>query len=187
MEPNVLIAVVVAVVVLPVIAVIVMYNRFARQRTLVESSWSGVDVELARRHELIPALVESVRGYAAHEREVLQLLVDAREAAARHDHDSPAERRAFEEQVGTALGQVLVRAEAYPELKASENFLALQRELTLTEDRIAASRRFYNNNVAAYTARLRTFPSNLVGTMFGFAPAQLFELRDSAARQVPQA
>lgn len=185
--PVELIAILVAVVVLlPALAVVVMYNRFARQRTLVESSWSGVDVELARRHDLIPNLVRTVQGYAAHEAELLQSLVDAREEAARHASDPPAQRTGFEDRVSATLDQVLVRVEAYPDLKASQNFLALQRELTLTEDRIAAARRFYNNNVAAYTTRLRTFPSNLVGSAFGFQPAQLFELRDPAARQVPQ-
>lgn len=183
---GVLVVAVVALVVLPALCLVVMYNRFSRQRTLVESSWSGVDVELARRHELIPNLVETVQGYAAHERDVLAALVAAREAAARHDHDAPAQRRRYEEEVGAALATVLARVEAYPDLKASQGFLALQRELTLTEDRIAAARRFYNNNVAAYTTRLRTFPSNLVGRMFGFQPVQLFELRDTAARQVPQ-
>lgn len=174
------------VVLLALLSLVVMYNRFARQRTLVESSWSGVDVELARRSELIPNLVDTVKGYAAHERELLERLVQAREEAARHQQGQPAERKQYEEQVGTALNDVLVRAEAYPDLKASENFLQLQEALTLTEDRIAASRRFYNNNVAAYLTRLRTFPSNVVGRMFGFQPAQLFELRDPSARQVPR-
>lgn len=186
MSPNVVIALVGVLVILPLLSIVVMYNRFARQRTLVESSWSGVDVELARRHELIPNLVETVKGYAAHEREVLESLIAAREAATLHQKDAPHDREVYEEKVGSALSNVLVRAEAYPDLKASENFLKLQEALTLTEDRIAASRRFYNNNVQAYMTRLRTFPSNLVGKIFGFQPVQLFQLRDLAAREVPQ-
>lgn len=167
------------------IAWIAMYNRFVRQATLVRESWSGIDVELTRRHELIPNLVATVQGYAAHEREVLDRLVTAREAATAHKADTPARRQGYEDSLGGALGTVLARAEAYPDLKASANFLALQDELTNTEDRIAASRRFYNGNVRAYNTRLSTFPSNLVGSMSGFEAADFFELRDDAVRRPP--
>ncbi|MFA6299514.1 MAG: LemA family protein [Nocardioides sp.] len=162
------------------LSVVVMYNRFVRQRTLVDESWGGIDVELTRRHELIPNLVETVRGYAAHEQSVLAALVAAREAATAHSHDNPTARQAYEDSLGGALTQVLVRAEAYPDLKANQNFLHLQHELTNTEDRIAASRRFYNGNVRAYNTRVRTFPSNLVASMFGFDAREFFELRDQA-------
>jgi LemA protein len=165
---------------------VVMYNRFVRQRTLVDESWGGIDVELTRRHDLIPNLVETVKGYAAHERAALEALVRAREAAAAHHDDAPKAREGYEDAVGGALHDVLVRAEAYPDLKASASFLELQDELTNTEDRIAASRRFYNGNVRAYNTRVRTFPSNLVASMFGFGVRDFFELRDQAMRSAPE-
>ncbi|GEP32578.1 LemA family protein [Nocardioides szechwanensis] len=167
------------------LSLVVMYNRFVRQRTLVDESWGGIDVELTRRHELIPNLVETVRGYAAHEQAVLAELVAAREAATAHSQDNPTQRQTYEDTLGGALSQVLVRAEAYPDLKANQNFLHLQHELTNTEDRIAASRRFYNGNVRAYTTRVRTFPSNVVAAMFGFEAREFFELRDQAAALPP--
>ena len=175
----------VAVAVVLLISVVAMYNRFVRQRTLVDESWGGIDVELTRRHDLIPNLVETVQGYAAHERALLETLVQAREAATAHREDRPAARGGFEDSVGRALQQVLARVEAYPDLKASQNFLDLQDELTLTEDRIAASRRFYNGNVRAYNTRVRTFPSNLVAAMFGFRPREFFELTDPATASAP--
>jgi LemA protein len=162
-----------------------MYNRFVRQRTLVDESWGGIDVELTRRHELIPNLVETVRGYAAHEQATLDAVVRAREAATAHHADDPKSRERYEDALGGALADLLVRVEAYPELKASSHFLALQDELTNTEDRIAASRRFFNGNVRAYNTRVRTFPSNLVAAMFGFTARDFFELRDRAARTAP--
>ncbi len=167
--------------VLLIVAVIASYNRFVRQRTLVDESWGGIDVELSRRHDLIPNLVETVQGYAAHEREVLELLVHAREDATAHRDDRPHAREGFEDTVTRALQSVLARVEAYPDLKASSSFLSLQRELTLTEDRIAAARRFYNGNVRAYNTRVRTFPSNLVASAFRFRARDFFELDDSSA------
>jgi len=167
------------------LSLMVMYNRFVRQRTLIDSSWGGVDVELTRRRDLIPNLVRTVQGYADHERTVLAALVAAREAAAAHSSDAPAERQQFEEQVGRTLGDVLVRVEGYPDLKASSAFLDLQHELTDTEDRIAAARRFYNLNVGAFNTRIGTFPSNVVAGMFHFEPRQFFELTDPVGRLAP--
>jgi LemA protein len=167
------------------LSVMVMYNRFIRQRTLVDESWSQTDVELTRRHELIPNLVATVKGYAEHEAEVLESLARAREDAVAHKDDDPKGREPAEERLGSAVGRVLARAEAYPDLKASANFLELQDELTNTEDRIAAARRFYNGNVRAYNTRCSTFPSNVVAGMFRFAPREFFELTDPAARQAP--
>ena len=177
---------IVLVVVVPLLALVVMYNRFVRQRTLVESSWGTVDVELTRRHELIPNLVATVQGYAAHERELLQGLTAAREAAAARERQPAEGREQPEEQMGRALAAVMARVEAYPELKASQNFLQLQEELVDTEDRIAAARRFYNLNVGAYNTRVRTFPSNLVAGWFGFDLHAFFELSDQAARTAPR-
>jgi LemA protein len=175
----------IAVVVLLLISLLVMYNRFVRQRTHVEESWGGIDVELTRRHELVPNLVETVRGYAAHEQAVLTALVQAREAATAHQADEPRQRAGFEDAVGGAIATVLARAEAYPDLKASANFLQLQAELTNTEDRIAAARRFYNGNVRAYNTRVKTFPSNIVAAVFRFRLREFFEIRDQTARAAP--
>src|SRR3954447_24568434 len=175
----------VAVAVLLLLSVALSYNRFVRQRTLVEESWGDIDVELSRRHDLIPNLVRTVEGYATHEREVLEALVRAREAAAAHRADRPADRQAFEDTVTSALSSVLARVEAYPDLKASSNFLSLQRELTLTEDRIAAARRFYNGNVRAYNTRVQTFPSNLVAAAFRFRPRDFFQIKDAATASAP--
>jgi LemA protein len=168
-----------------VVAPIVMYNRFVRQRALVDESWGQTDVELTRRHDLIPNLVATVQAYAAHERTLLEEVTAARAAATSHQGAAPHEREPFEERLGGALASVLARVEAYPELKANEGFLQLQDELTNTEDRIAAARRFYNGNVRAFNTRVSTFPSNLVAGLFGFTAREFFELRDTAARGVP--
>jgi len=175
----------VAVLVLLALSVVVSHNRFVRQAALVEESWGDIDVELSRRYDLIPNLVETVKGYAAHEREVLELLVRARERATAHRDESPAAREGYEVALTGALQSVLARVEGYPDLRASTNFLDLQRQLTLTEDRIAAARRFYNGNVRAYNTRVRTVPSNVVAAMFGFEAKDFFELRDAATASVP--
>lgn len=167
------------------LCLVVMYNRFVRQRTLVDESWGGIDVELTRRHDLIPRLVETVKGYAAHERALLETVVHAREAATAHHDDPPHARQQYEDALGGAVHDVLLRVEEYPDLKASASFLELHDELTNTEDRIAASRRFYNGNVRAYNTRVQTFPSNLVAAMFGFRTRDFFELREPAARTAP--
>ncbi len=171
--------------VLVTLIVIGMYNRFVRQRQLVDESWHGIDVELTRRHELIPNLVNTVKGYAAYEQSLLTRLVAAREQAAQHAADSPKARVGAELELSAALQQVLMRVEAYPDLRASQNFLQLQSELTNTEDRIAAARRFYNGNVRAYNSRVRTFPSNLIASSFGFEVREFFELASPAVASPP--
>ena len=183
MSPILVVLAAVALVLL--LCLVVMYNRFVRQRTLVDEAWGGIDVELTRRHDLIPNLVETVRGYAAHEQALLETVVRAREAAVAHHDDDPKARESYEDALGGALAQVLVRAEGYPDLKASRSVLDLQDELTITEDRIAASRRFYNGNVRAYNTRVQTFPSNLVAAVFGFQQRAFFELRETASRATP--
>lgn len=186
MSPEATVVVIVAgLLLLCALAVVVSYNRFVSQTVLVRESWSQVDVELQRRHDLVPNLVETVRGYATHEAAVLERVTAARAAAEAHRADPPVARRPFEEELGGAVRGVLAVAEAYPDLKASRNFLQLQEELTNTEDRIAAGRRFYNGNVRALNTRVRTFPSNLVASAFGFTARDFFELTDPAARTVP--
>jgi LemA protein len=155
------------------VIVIVSYNRFVAQRQEIASAWGTIDAELERRHHLVPQLVESVRAAAAHEREVLTRLIaaDQRSHAARVD---PASAGAAETEVQQALGSVMALREAYPQLNSSENFLRLQDQLSLIEDRIAAARRFYNTRVVAYNERIDAFPSNLVAANRRFVKAAYF-------------
>ena len=176
--------IVLAVVVVLAVAVVVSYNRFVRQRNLVQESWRQVDVELKRRHDLIPNLVETVKGYATHEREVFDAVTKARAQAAAPG-STPAQQAQQEGILGQALGRLFAVAEAYPELEASTNFLELQRELTETEDRIAAGRRFYNANVRALNTRVESVPSNVVAGIFGFHKEEYFEVEDEQVRSAP--
>jgi LemA protein len=170
--------------VIPAIWAIATYNRFGRLGQHVKESWSGVDVELKRRHELIPNLVETVKGYAAHERATIEAVVAARSKAIAAG-DALRERVEGEAAVGQSLGRLVALAEAYPDLKADRHFLELQRELAHTEDRIAASRRFYNANVRELNALRIAFPSNLIAGAFGFGEQRFFELADAAERATP--
>ena len=176
--------IVLAVVALIAIAIALSYNRFVRQRNLVQESWRQIDVELTRRHDLIPNLVETVKGYATHEREVFDAVTTARAAAAAPGA-SPAVQAAQEGVLGQALGRLFAVAEAYPDLKASTNFLELQNQLTETEDRIAAGRRFYNANVRALNTRVESVPSNLIANTFGFHKEEYCEVQDEAIRSAP--
>jgi LemA protein len=163
------------------LALAVSYNRFVAQRAGVESSWSGVDVQLQRRHDLIPNLVETVRGYAAHERELFDRVTAARAAAVTADRDpatGPAEQAVREEDLTAAAHGLLAVAEAYPELQAATSYRQLQAQLVETEDRIAAARRLYNIEVRGLNRRVEAFPSNLVASTFGFTRAEYFELSD---------
>lgn len=160
------------------------YNGFVRLRNLVQEAWRQIDVELHRRHDLIPNLVETVKGYAAHERAVFDEVTAARAAAATPG-SSPAQQAAQENQLTAALGRLFAVAEAYPQLRAADNFLALQAELTNTEDRIAAGRRFYNANVRQLNTKIESFPSNLIAGWFHFTRAEYFEAEDPAVRAVP--
>jgi LemA protein len=160
------------------------YNRFVRQRNLVHESWRQIDVELTRRHDLIPNLVETVKGYAAHERTVLEAVTQARTAAvsAATSRSGPAAQAPAENALVRSLGGLFAVAENYPTLKADANFLALQSQLTETEDRIAAGRRFYNGNVRAINTRIEAFPSSIVANIHHFRPEEYFETDDPAVR-----
>jgi len=160
------------------------YNKLVRLRQHVRESWSAIDTELKRRYDLIPNLVETVRGYASHERETLEAVVAARAAAAASS-GSPEQQARDENVLVGALRQLFAVVEAYPDLKANENFLHLQGELTVTEDRIQAARRFYNANVRDLNTRIEVFPSNVIASTFGFRPETFFEI-DDAERAVPQ-
>ena len=177
---------VVAVIVIVAIALIVSYNRFVKQRNLIQESWRQIDVELHRRYDLIPNLVETVRAYAAHERHVFEEVARLRTQAVSAEGASPEQRAQAETALSGALRQMMISVEAYPQLQSNQNFLSLQRELTDTEDRIAAGRRFYNANVGDYNTRIEAFPSNLIAGMFKFEKAGYFEIEDAQVRSVPQ-
>lgn len=172
-------------IVLVLVFVIANYNRFARLRQHIRESWSGIDVELKRRYELIPNLVETVKGYAKHERETLEQIVALRNRAM-ENHGEAASQAVDESALMVGMKKLFAVAEAYPELKSNTNFLALQRELSLTEDRIAAARRFYNANIREMNQLCRTFPTNLLAQMFGFQSGSFFELNSEAERVVPR-
>lgn len=177
--------VILAVVALIIIWVIGMYNSLIRTRLHVKESWSAIDTELKRRYDLIPNLVETVKGYAAHESETLEAVVQARNTAVAST-GSPQQQAQDENMLVGALRQLFAVVEAYPDLKANEGFLRMQQELTVTEDRIQASRRFYNANVRELNTKIEVFPSNIIASMFGITQAEFFEVEDAAQREAPK-
>jgi LemA protein len=168
--------VLVAVVVVVVAATILVFNRLVALRTRVDNGWSQIDVQLRRRYDLIPNLVASVQGYAAHERQVFEEVTEARARAI--DATAVPEQAQAENQVTRGIRQLLAVAEAYPELKANENFLALQEELTGTESKIAYARQFYNDQVMLLNTLIGSFPSNVVAKAFRFTPREFFDIED---------
>ncbi|MEE6281852.1 LemA family protein [Georgenia sunbinii] len=163
---------------------IVTYNGLIRLRNLVQEAWRQIDVELQRRHALVPNLVETVKGYATHEREVFEQVTEAR-AAAVGGGSGPESRAQNENALSSALSRLFAVAENYPQLRASENFSQLQAELTNTEDRIAAGRRFYNANVRELNTKVETFPPNVIAGIFSFRRAEYFEANDPVVRAAP--
>lgn len=188
-------ALVVILIVLVVIILIIVgvgvggYNSMVKLRNTIQESWRQVDVELNRRYELIPNLVETVRAFAAHERNTLEGVTQLRNQAASMAQQGGGalteDRAKVEEQLSGAVRQLLVSVEAYPDLKSNQNFLELQRELTDTEDRIANGRRYYNANVRAYNTKVESVPTNVLAGMFHFEKATYFEVNDAAVRQAP--
>jgi LemA protein len=160
---------------------IAMYNGLIRLRVRADASWSDIDVQLKRRHDLIPNLVETVKGYAAHEKGTFENIAKYRSAAM--TATSPADRSVAEGQLTQALRGLLAVAENYPQLRASEEFTALQGQLTQTEDNIQNARRYYNAVVRDFNTKLQTFPTNIFGNMLGFQPRQYFELETPADRE----
>ena len=173
--------IVLALVVLIVIGAVVSYNRFVSQKNAIKDAWANIVTELRRRYDLIPNLVNTVKGSAAHASEVFENVTKAR-AMATSATGSPAAQAAAEGPLTAALRQLLAVAENYPDLKANQNFLALQQELANTEDRLQTARRFYNANVRDYNQRVRQFPSVLLAGMFGFKEEEFFEV-DEAVRE----
>lgn len=170
---------------------VAIYNKFVRLTVRSEEAWADIDVQLKRRYDLIPNLIETVKGYASHEREALESVTNARAAATQTHVDpsnvTPEQIQAMagaEAALGGAIGNLLAIAEAYPDLKASQNFSELQTELSDTENKIQAARRFYNTNVRDLAIALQSFPSNIIGSMFGFKEREYFELpEDSVERE----
>src|SRR3954454_7465754 len=170
----------VLIIVLVVVALIVLYgvlayNGMVRSRNMVDEAWSGIDVQLKRRHDLIPNLVETVKGYAAHEKGVFESVTQARANAINAQNASPETQAQAENQLSGALKSLFAVAEAYPDLKANQNFLSLQEEITSTEDKIAYSRQFYNDSVLGYNNRIQSFPANLIAGMGPSPPREYFE------------
>lgn len=160
------------------------YNRLVQRRNRVDNSWAQIDVQLKRRRNLVPNLVETVKGYATHEASTFEAVAQARTAAAAAS--TPAQAAAAEGQLGQALGRLFAVAEAYPQLKADAGFRDLQAQLAETENRITVSRQVYNDTVLTYQNSIQTFPSVLVANLMGFTDREYFELTDEAERSVPQ-
>jgi LemA protein len=179
------IAVIVIIVLILLIALsfVFLYNRFVRLRNRVDNAWAQIEVQLKRRHDLIPNLVETVKGYAAHERGTFEAVTQARAAA--QGAQSPAEAAQAEGILSQALGRLFAVAEAYPELQADENFRQLQSELAETENRIAVSRQVYNDTVLTYNNAIQTFPGVVIAGPFGFMKREFFEV-DDGERDAPR-
>lgn len=169
-----------AVVILAVVYFIALYNKFIKFMARAKEAWADIDVQLKRRYDLIPNLVSTVRGYAAHESGTLEAVVSARNSAinAIEDHATIEQRAEKENALSSTLKSIFALSESYPDLKANQNFLELQRELADTENKIQAARRFYNGNVRDLNILVDTFPSNIISKMFNFAKMVFFELGD---------
>lgn len=181
--PSMVITIILAVLGILILALIVVYNRLVRLRNRTDNAWSQVDVQLKRRYDLIPNIVETVKGYAAHERQTFEEVVRARGAA--QDATTVEEQAQAENMLTGALRRLFALAEAYPELRASENFQRLQQELGETEDRISIARQIYNDSTLTYNNAVQTVPSNIVAAMFGFRTRAYFEIEDDA-RSAPE-
>ncbi len=182
-----MIAVIILIVIVALLVIwfIVSYNGLVRFRNRIDSAWSQIGVQLERRHDLIPNLVETVKGYAAHEKGTLEGVVEARNAAIQAKSAGPEQQAQAENVLTGALRQLFALAEAYPDLKANQNFLSLQEELTSTEDRIAYARQFYNDEVLKYDNKLETIPSKFIAGMFNFTPREYFKAEEGAT-EVPR-
>jgi len=177
---------VLAVVAVIAFAVIGIYNGLVRLNVQVDNAWSDIDVQLKRRHDLIPNVVETVKGYAAHERQTLEAVVNARARAVSVQGAGPAERGQAEGALTSALRGLFALAESYPQLRATENFGQLQATLATIEDAVQNARRYYNAVVRDLNTRVQQFPSNIVAGLFGFKNREFFEIPDAAQKETPQ-
>jgi LemA protein len=180
----VVVLIVVAVIVLIALAFILIRNSMIGARNRVDEAWSGIDVQLKRRHDLIPNLVETVKGYATHERETFEKVTAARADAMKAQ--GPAESSAAEGRLSAVLGDLRAVAENYPELRATENFQQLSRNLSETEDEIQAARRIYNSNVQSYNTQIQKFPNSVIANSGGFEAREFFEISEPAEREAPR-
>jgi LemA protein len=180
----VIVLIVLGVLILIGLTYVFVRNNMVSLRNRVDEAWSGIDVQLKRRHDLVPNLVESVKGYATHERETFEKVTQARAAAMQAQ--GPAEASKAESALSSALGGLRVVAEQYPELRATENFQQLQRNLSELEDEIQASRRIYNSNVQQYNTRIQQWPWSIIANQGGFTAKPFFEIGDAAEREAPQ-
>lgn len=190
MKAGILLLLVLAVIAVVVVVVVVLlwlavtYNVLVRLRNQLENAWAQIDVQLKRRHDLIPNLVETVKGYATHERGTLEAVIQARNVAV--NAKGVADRAEAENILSGTLKSLFAVAEAYPNLKADQTFLRLQEELTSTENKVAFSRQFYNDSVMTFNTRIEVFPTNLIAGMFSFARREFFEVKAEAEREAPQ-
>jgi len=178
--------IIVGVVVILIIVLIATYNKLVRLRNQVKNAWAQIDVQLKRRHDLIPNLIETVKGYMKHERETLEAITKARNLAQQAASSGPGARAKAETELSSALGRLLAVVENYPDLKANQNFLALQEELTSTENKLSFSRQYYNDSVLSYNNRTQMFPSNIVASMTGFKASEFFEVSVAGEREAPK-
>jgi LemA protein len=178
--------VVIGVLVVLVLAYILINNSLISARNKCDEAWSGIDVQLKRRHDLVPNLVETVKGYAAHEQQTLTRVTDARAGAMAADNAPPPQRAQAESALSSALGGIRVVAEQYPQLRAADNFVRLQAQLAEIEDEIQAARRIYNSNVQIYNTRQQIFPNSIVAARGDFQPREFFEIEVASERDVPQ-
>jgi LemA protein len=175
------VVIIAAILVVLVLIFIGVNNSMIGARNRVDEAWSGIDVQLKRRHDLVPNLVETVKGYATHERETFEKVTEARAEAMKAQ--GPAQAGAAEGRLNAVLGDLRAIAENYPELRATENFQQLQRELTELEDEIQASRRIYNSNVQTYNTKIQVFPNSVIASMRNFEAREFFEITDEAERE----
>ena len=176
--------IILAVVVVVVIFVVGIYNALVRLRNQVDNAWSQIDVQLKRRHDLIPNLVETAKGYMEHERGTFEAITEARSKAMGAGNVSEAAKA--EGMLSEALSKFMLVVENYPDLKANQNFLSLQEELTSTENKIAFSRQGYNDQVLFFNNKIQMFPSNIIANSFNFTKRDFFEIEDAAEREVPK-
>lgn len=169
-----------------IVFMVMMYNGLIRLRNQVRNSWAQIDVQLKRRHDLIPNLVEAVKGYVKHERETLEAVTNARNLAQAAVGSGVGAQGKAEAGLSGALSKLLAVVENYPDLKANQNFLALQEELTSTENKISFSRQFYNDSVLSYNNKTQMFPSNMMASMTGFKASEFFEVEAEAERAAPK-
>ena len=178
--------IVIGIVAVVAIVFVATYNGLVRLRNQVKNAWAQIDVQLKRRYDLIPNLIETVKGYMKHERETLESVTQARNLAQQVASSGAGVRSKAEGELSSALSRLLAVAENYPDLKANQNFLALQEELTSTENRISFSRQFYNDSVLGFNNKTEMFPSNLIANMTGFKAAEFFEVTVAGEREVPK-